>query len=207
MGDRASSSHTLLQSTNSIGGGSKSTNIHTKFIGTAKVSSSSSPMLHRNDNLHSMRGISEQRWGEFDHLPGRIYDFHEIKCEIIRETERVTGRGNNISSVPIILRIYSPTVPNLTLVDLPGITKLATGTQPPDIEKQIRSMILEYIKNPNSIIVAVSSSTEDITNSEALKLAKEVDPQGVRTIGVLTKLDLMDHGTDARSILLNQIVP
>lgn len=185
------------------------TNKNLQTVPTTTTSSSPNLRKYHNQNSNDIgnNSICYDRWGEFDHIPGRIYDFQEIKKEIIRETERVTGLGNNISSVPIILRIYSRTVPNLTLVDLPGITKLATGTQPADIEKQIRMMILEYIRNPNSIIVAVSSSTEDISNSEALKIAKEVDPQCIRTIGVLTKLDLMDQGTDARAVLLNQIIP
>jgi len=152
-------------------------------------------------------GSGGKEWGEFEHVEGRFYDFHAIKREIERETERLTGKGTAISAVPIFLRIFSATVPNLTLVDLPGITKVATGDQPADIERQIRDMLLHFISNPNSIIVAVSPATEDIANSEALKIAREVDPKGVRTIGVLTKLDLMDPGTDAKRILQNQAIP
>jgi len=149
-----------------------------------------------------------KEWGEFDHAPDRrFYDFNEIKREIVAETDRLVGKGNGISSTPIYLRIHSPHVPTLTLVDLPGITKVPTGDQPIDIEKQIRKMVLHFISNPNAIIVAVSTATEDIANSEALKIAREVDPHGSRTLGVITKLDLMDQGTDAREVLLNRIIP
>jgi dynamin 1-like protein len=96
---------------------------------------------------------------------------------------------------------------NLTLVDLPGITKVPVGDQPPDIEIQIRKMILEFISKPETIILAVSSANADIANSDALKLAMEVDPAGTRTIGVLTKLDLMDRGTNALDILTGKIIP
>lgn len=150
---------------------------------------------------------SKSEWGEFEHVQGRFYDFAAIKAEIERETERLTGKGTAISSVPIFLRVFSPSVPNLTLVDLPGITKVATGDQPADIERQIREMVLAFISNPNSIIVAVSPATEDIANSEALKIAREVDPKCARTVGVLTKLDLMDPGTDAKRVLMNQAIP
>lgn len=81
------------------------------------------------------------------------------------------------------------------------------GDQPTDIEKQTRNLISEYIAKPNSIILAVSPANVDIVNSEALKLARHVDPMGRRTIGVLTKIDLMDHGTNALDILSGRVYP
>ena len=81
------------------------------------------------------------------------------------------------------------------------------GDQPSDIEKQTRNLITEYIAKPNSIILAVSPANVDIVNSEALKLARYVDPLGRRTIGVLTKVDLMDHGTNAMDILSGRVYP
>uniref|UniRef100_G1RP42 dynamin GTPase n=1 Tax=Nomascus leucogenys TaxID=61853 RepID=G1RP42_NOMLE len=96
---------------------------------------------------------------------------------------------------------------NLTLIDLPGITKVPVGDQPPDIEYQIKDMILQFISRESSLILAVTPANMDLANSDALKLAKEVDPQGLRTIGVITKLDLMDEGTDARDVLENKLLP
>jgi replication fork clamp-binding protein CrfC len=93
------------------------------------------------------------------------------------------------------------------LVDLPGITKIAVGDQPVDIESQIRNMIFEFITKENCLILAVSPANTDLANSDALKLARECDPSGMRTIGVITKLDLMDEGTDAREILENRLLP
>ena len=66
---------------------------------------------------------------------------------------------------------------------------------------------MPYIKNPNSIILAVSKATDDLANSESLKLARIVDPEGIRTIGVITCLDLMDEGTDALNYLMNKTYP
>ena len=83
-----------------------------------------------------------------------------------------------ISPEPIHLKIYSPHVLTLTLVDLPGITKVPVGDQPDDIEIQVREMCLRYISNPNSIILAVTAANTDLATSEALKLAKEVDQDG-----------------------------
>jgi dynamin 1-like protein len=104
-------------------------------------------------------------WGEFLHLPGRrFYDFEEIRAEIIRETDRITGRNKGISSASMTLRIFSPHVLNLTLVDLPGITKVSVGDQPEDIEEQTRAMCMKYIENPNAIILAVTSAQNDPAN-------------------------------------------
>lgn len=139
--------------------------------------------------------VRAEEWGEFLHLPGqRFYNFNDIREEIQRETDRLTGRNKGVSNKSINLKIFSPHVLNLTLVDLPGITKVPTGDQPEDVEEQIRSMCLEYISNPNAIILAVSAANQDLVNSEGLKLARSVDPEGNRTIGVLTKVDIMDHG-------------
>ena len=87
------------------------------------------------------------------------------------------------------------------------IVQVPIGDQPTDIEKQTRNLISEYIAKPNSIILAVSPANVDIVNSEALKLARHVDPLGRRTIGVLTKVDLMDHGTNALDILSGRVYP
>ncbi|KAI9143608.1 dynamin-related protein [Paraphysoderma sedebokerense] len=147
-------------------------------------------------------------FGEFLHLPNRVFPhFDEIKKEIERETARVAGTHKGISKLPIHLKIHSPNVVNLTLVDLPGITKIPIGDQPIDIELQTRNLIMEYISKPNSLILAVSAANVDIVNSDSLKLAREVDPEGKRTIGVLTKIDLMDAGTNALDILTGRSYP
>ncbi|KAF9265761.1 hypothetical protein L218DRAFT_942596 [Marasmius fiardii PR-910] len=147
-------------------------------------------------------------WGEFLHLPGqKFHDFNKIREEIVRDTDAKTGRNAGISPQPINLRIYSPKVLTLTLVDLPGQTRVPVGDQPKDIEKQIRDMLLKYISKPACIILAVSPANVDLANSDGLKLAREVDPEGNRTIGVLTKIDLMDAGTDVVDILAGRIIP
>ena len=149
-----------------------------------------------------------EEWGEFLHLPGqKFYDFGEIRSEIERETDRLSGKNKGISNKSINLKIFSPYVLNLTLVDLPGITKVPTGDQPEDVEQQILAMCYEFISNPNAIILAVSAANQDLVNSEGLKLARSVDPDGLRTIGVLTKVDIMDHGTDCCDVLNNQVIP
>lgn len=151
---------------------------------------------------------SRNEYAEFVHTKGKKFtDFNLVRKEIEDETDRVTGGNKGISNIPINLRVYSPHVLNLTLIDLPGMTKVPVGDQPQDIEAQIRGMLTEFITKDNCLILAVSPANTDLANSDALKIAKEVDPQGLRTIGVITKLDLMDEGTDAREILENRLLP
>ncbi|SPO25863.1 probable VPS1 - member of the dynamin family of GTPases [Ustilago trichophora] len=153
-------------------------------------------------------GNNQDEWGEFLHLPGeKFFDFDKIRDEIVRDTELKTGKNAGISPQPINLRIYSPNVLTLTLVDLPGLTKVPVGDQPRDIERQIRDMVLKFISKPNAVILAVTAANTDLANSDGLKLAREVDPDGTRTVGVLTKVDLMDAGTDVVDILAGRVIP
>lgn len=161
-----------------------------------------------NGSTRSHSNEPPSEWGEFLHIPNkRFYDFNDIRKEIESETLRIAGQNKGISRLPINLKVYSHKVLNLTLVDLPGLTKIPIGDQPTDIERQTRSLILEYIQKPNCIILAVSPANVDLVNSESLKLARQVDPTGKRTVGVLSKLDLMDQGTNALDILKGNVYP
>ncbi|KAG8195883.1 hypothetical protein JTE90_001121 [Oedothorax gibbosus] len=152
--------------------------------------------------------LNLEEWGKFLHTKSKIYsDFDEIRKEIENETDRMSGSNKGICPEPINLKIYSPHVVNLTLVDLPGITKVPVGDQPEDIEVQIRQLILQHISNPNAIILAVSPANTDFATSESLKMARECDPDGRRTLAVVTKLDLMDAGTDAVDVLCGRVIP
>ncbi|OAY49476.1 phragmoplastin DRP1E isoform X1 [Manihot esculenta] len=143
-----------------------------------------------------------QEYAEFLHLPKRPFtDFNLVRQEIQDETDRLTGKTKQISPVPIHLSIYSPNVVNLTLIDLPGLTKVAVEGQPESIVQEIETMVRSYVEKPNSIILAISPANQDIATSDAIKLSREVDPSGERTFGVLTKLDLMDKGTNALDVL------
>ncbi|XP_027932585.1 dynamin-related protein 3A-like [Vigna unguiculata] len=150
----------------------------------------------------------DDEYGEFLHLPGRkFHDFSDIRREIQAETDREAGGNKGVSDKQIRLKIFSPNVLDITLVDLPGITKVPVGDQPSDIEARIRTMIMSYIKTPTCLILAVTPANSDLANSDALQMAGIADPDGNRTIGVITKLDIMDRGTDARNLLLGKVIP
>ena len=142
-------------------------------------------------------------YGEFLHN-GRqkMASFDAIRAEIEVETGRyLKAKGRAVSPDPIQLTVFSPNVPNLTLVDMPGLTKIPIDGQPRSIVKELEDMARTYVKGDNAIILAVTPANADLATSDALHLAREVDPTGDRTIGVLTKLDIMDPGTDARDVL------
>lgn len=144
-------------------------------------------------------------WAEFLHKPGqRFTDFLLVRQEIENRTREIAG-PTAITTTPISLTIYSPNVLTLTLVDLPGLVMTAIEGQPKDIDKQIKDMVLSFIRPPNTIILAVTPANADLATSAALRIAKQVDPEGTRTIGVLTKLDIMDRGTDAIDILEGRV--
>ncbi|XP_065178115.1 dynamin-1-like protein [Sycon ciliatum] len=161
-----------------------------------------------NNQSDGSTGEESEEWAQFLHDPDTKYtDFGKVEEEIQARTKVVVGDNKGISHQPINLKVFSPHVLNLTLVDTPGITKVPVGDQPEDIEGLIYELILTYISNPNAIILAVSPANMDIATSEALKIAKTVDPEGNRTLAVITKLDLMDAGTDALDVLTGRVIP
>ena len=134
-------------------------------------------------------------------------DFDDVSKEIIKNTEQVCGKNKGISSEPLTIKVVAANLPTLTLVDLPGITKVPVGDQPDDIEEQTNNLLKKYIENPHSIILAISPGNNDIANSESLKLAKTVDPHGDRTVGVITKVDLMERTKENLDVLQGKTLP
>lgn len=163
----------------------------------------------------------EQEYGIFAHETPRgkgakYTNFEEIREEIDAETRRFIDRLNKqnpggppvvVHRSPMFLEICSPDVPDLTVVDLPGTTTIPMKNQPASIVDDLINMAMHYISDPNSIILAVTPANADVANSQALQLASKVDPQHNRTIGVLTKIDLMDKGTNAYDVLSNKKYP
>jgi len=166
------------------------------------------PLILQLLNTNHLNGPDRgKEWATFLHTKDeRWHDYRKIRAEIRRETDRLAPE-QAISDHPIRLSINSPSVLNLTIVDLPGMTKVAVGNQPSNISEQIRSLLWKYIKRPNCLILAVTPANCDLANSDALQLARQVDPSGNRTLGVITKIDLMDQGTNALGYLKGEVVP
>lgn len=126
----------------------------------------------------------------------------QIRQEIEAQTIALAGPGKCVSDQPIHLRIHSPYVPDLSLVDLPGLTMMALTDQgqPKDIKEQIRALVQAHVEKPRTVILAVLPARTDLEADAALELVKEVDPRGERTIGVLTKIDLMNQARGERPV-------
>ena len=151
---------------------------------------------------------SGEPWAIFEERKGtKFTDFIKVRETIEALTDEVCKKNKNIIDKPIVLNVYSQTCPDLTLVDLPGVTRVPIGDQPKNIEQITKDMARRYAEDPLTIILCVIAANSDIATSDGLKLAKEIDTTGSRTIGVLTKLDIMDAGTDARKTLMNEEIP
>ena len=130
----------------------------------------------------------------------------QVRDNITGLTDKVCGANVNIVDKPLVLQIFSHTCPDLTLIDLPGITRIAQGDQDKNIEAVTKGMCTRYMSDPRTIILAVVPANADMTNSDGLQLARQLDPKGIRTVGVITKIDIMDRGTNAKKMIMNQEV-
>lgn len=136
----------------------------------------------------------------YDDIEVELSDPSEVEEAINKGQNFIAGIGLGISDKLISLDVSSPHVPDLTLIDLPGITRVAVGNQPADIGRQIKRLIRTYIQKQETINLVVVPSNVDIATTEALSMAQEVDPEGDRTIGILTKPDLVDRGTEDKVV-------
>nr|XP_020488753.1 interferon-induced GTP-binding protein Mx-like [Labrus bergylta] len=137
-----------------------------------------------------------------------IEDPADVEKKIKEAQDEMAGVGVGISDDLISLEIASPDVPDLTLIDLPGIARVAVKGQPENIGDQIKRLIQKFIKRQETISLVVVPCNVDIATTEALKMAQEVDPDGERTLGILTKPDLVDKGTEETvlDIVHNEVI-
>ena len=148
---------------------------------------------------------SPKTFAEFPQLgPGHISDFSLVQQTLVDLNLSVPA-VECVSDSPIHLRIHSPNVPDLSLVDLPGYVQISSMDQPEELKEKINKLCDKYIRSPN-IILAVCAADVDLANSPALRASKKVDPLGMRTIGVVTKMDLVQPEAGA-AILSNGRYP
>ncbi|KAG8213237.1 P-loop containing nucleoside triphosphate hydrolase protein [Butyriboletus roseoflavus] len=135
-------------------------------------------------------GDTPEEYGEFPALGlGKITNFAHIQ-QTLTDLNLAVPASEAVSNEPIDLRIYSPHVPDLTLIDLPGYIQIASMDQPDSLKEKIASLCEKYIREPN-IVLAVCAADVDLANSPALRASRKLDPLGLRTIGVVTKMDLV----------------
>lgn len=127
----------------------------------------------------------------------RVVECDELGAAI-NDTMRsvLWSNRSDVTETPIRVRVTKSGVPDLTLVDLPGLARVAVQGQSPDVPRLTKALAAHYVASPNTIILVVVPCNADLATAEALQLAAEADPEGTRTVGVLTKPDLMDPGTE-----------
>ena len=159
--------------------------------------------------LHHLYDENAKPWAVFEEVKGKKFeDFSKVRDTIEELTDKVAGKNRGIVDQPIVLNIYSHTCPDLTLIDLPGITRIPIkgSDQTVDVEKVTKEMALRYVGDIRTIILCVIPANADISCSDALQMARQIDPKGIRTVGVITKIDIMDAGTNAKKMLSGQEV-
>ncbi|KXX79047.1 Protein msp1, mitochondrial [Madurella mycetomatis] len=130
-------------------------------------------------------------YGEFPDLGlARVTDFSLIQ-KTLTELNQSVPESECVTDDPIRLTIHSPRIPDLSLIDLPGYIQVAGENQPRELKRKISELCDKYIRGPN-IILAISAADSDLANSTALQASRRVDPRGERTIGVITKMDLVE---------------
>uniref|UniRef100_A0A673ZH06 Dynamin-type G domain-containing protein n=1 Tax=Salmo trutta TaxID=8032 RepID=A0A673ZH06_SALTR len=163
------------------------------------------PLLLQLCNDRTVKWAAVISYGE------KVFEFDE-PSEVVNHVEQaqneLAGEGLGICEHLITLKITSSTVCDLSLIDLPGIARVAVKGQPDDIGAQIKNLILKFIKNKRTIILVVVPCNVDIATTEALKMAQEVDPEGTRTQAILTKPDLIDPGAEKNvlEIVHNKVI-
>lgn len=148
---------------------------------------------------------SNEEYGEFPDLGlKKVTDFSSIQ-RTLTELNLAVPDSQCVSDDPIHLTVYSPNVPDLSLIDLPGYIQVVGQDQPLQLKQKITELCDKYIQPPN-VILAISAADVDLANSTALRASRRVDPRGQRTIGVITKMDLVDPPR-ASAILTNKQYP
>lgn len=149
-------------------------------------------------------------WDKSHPGPRTLRDAHELGT-VIEEftTIMLESRGDGATfeaEHSIVIELVSPDVPNLTLIDLPGIVRTNVSGQDKSVMASVNALLERYLKKERTIILAVIPCNVDIATVDILERAVAVDPKGVRTIGVLTKPDLIDKGGEQEvvSVLLGE---
>lgn len=109
------------------------------------------------------------------------------------------------SSDTLRIELGGPSQPHLTLVDLPGLFRAGNREQSVQDAEIVRKMVRQYAARPRSIILAVVSAKSDFALQEVTEMARELDPKGIRTLGLITKPDALDAGSDSEAYYIKLV--
>ncbi|GMF30715.1 unnamed protein product [Phytophthora fragariaefolia] len=135
-----------------------------------------------------------------------LHRLEDVPDAIAKLTAKLIAEGQYISDDQIVIEMCGPDLPNLTLTDLPGLVRTVGDHEDQSIIPRVRQMVDRYMQQERTVIIAVVPANVDMHNTEILQAAQEADPEGTRTIAVVTKVDLVDAGAElaVHELLLNK---
>lgn len=197
VGDQSSGKSSVLEAISSIGL-PRGNGIVTRcplVLRLVRQSDAKSPYATLSNSASSnLSNLASLDGKTYTSLPIKINDINKIGECILKLTNIIVGSDHGISATPLYLTVCGKAYPDLTLIDLPGITRNALQGQDENIYEQITLMIQRYIQNPETIILNIVPANSDLSVSEGIRLARHVDPAGLRTLVVATKPDTVDNG-------------
>lgn len=119
------------------------------------------------------------------------------------KTAMMLSDSKQFSTDTLRIELSGPHQPHLTMVDLPGLFRAGNKEQSFDDAKTVRRMVKGYMKRPRSIILAVVSAKNDAALQDITELARELDPTGDRTLGLITKPDCLDEGSEMQASFIS----
>jgi interferon-induced GTP-binding protein Mx1 len=139
----------------------------------------------------------------------RTADTPEALGGIIEALTKEMCGDSAFSKDVIEISLRSPDAPDLTVIDLPGIVRTTTAGQDKGVVDDVNALLESYLQPARTIILAVIPCNVDVATVDILERAAKVDPEGIRTVGVLTKPDLIDKGGELEvlEVLLNNRKP
>ena len=138
-------------------------------------------------------------------LSKRVFSQKELADLLVKAAALVTSKTTEEFSTEIIHAVVeSPNTPDLSVIDLPGIIRTTTAGQNKAVIAKVDELLNNFMKQPETVILAVIPANQDIATIDVLERAYNYDPMGVRTIGVLTKPDLIDKGGEEEVLAIMQ---
>lgn len=153
---------------------------------------------HSEATKAKLRGYS-RRLASFDELPSTIEDVGSLMG--IRGFKGITN-GPAFGQDVLRIEVFGSTGLHLTVVDLPGMISVANEEQTDEDVDTVQHNVDTYVSNPRTIILAVVQASNDIANQGIIQKSRRFDKKGQRTVGIITKPDLINVGTEKRIALL-----
>lgn len=195
MGDQSSGKSSVLESLSTIPfprGSGLVTRCATQL--TMKRSAPNSPWQGR-------LSVSSSPPDDQPEGTGELNSPDEISERIEQLTNYLTSlSGGDFSGHSIVIEVTAPNVPDLTIVDLPGIVRTTTSGQSSTVIHEVNALIEKYLRQSRTIVLAVIPANVDIATVGILEDAQRYDPTGERTFGVITKPDLVDQGAESEVV-------